>query len=206
MRAMQMGEEADSLYILLEGNVSVEASFVEIPPAQRAVDFPVNVSSLLLAGVWQALQCTQHARYQHGCTGWLACKSCMCSTACTCPSVDCSADHNEQKVGFVLLTCLGMHSATHAAAAGHKTVAIQHCMARAAQENSSSGPAASSVPRTSSRASPGDSGCWRPPAAAARCACSAPSSRPSPRPCPRCARVQPSASHHGIAATMHATM
>jgi hypothetical protein len=41
----QMGEEADSLYIILQGNVSVEASFVELPAAQRAVDFPVNVSS-----------------------------------------------------------------------------------------------------------------------------------------------------------------
>ena len=40
-----MGEEADSLYIMLQGNVSVEASFVELPTAQRAVDFPVNVSS-----------------------------------------------------------------------------------------------------------------------------------------------------------------
>ena len=42
--AWQM-EEADSLYIMLQGNVSVEASFVELPTAQRAVDFPVNVSS-----------------------------------------------------------------------------------------------------------------------------------------------------------------
>ena len=101
---------------------------------RSALSTSLSMSPPPLAGVWHALQCTQHARYQHGCTGWLACKSCMCSTACTCPSVDCSADHNEQKVGFVLLTCLGMHSATHAAAAGHKTVAIQHCMARAAQE------------------------------------------------------------------------
>lgn len=45
MPRAQMGEEADSLYIILQGNVSCEASFVELPAAQRAVDFPVNVSS-----------------------------------------------------------------------------------------------------------------------------------------------------------------
>ena len=43
--ALQMGEEADSFYIIEEGTVSVEASFVDIPLAQRAVSFPVNVAS-----------------------------------------------------------------------------------------------------------------------------------------------------------------
>ena len=41
----QMGEEADSLYLIREGNVSVEASFAEPSIAQRAVDFPVNVAA-----------------------------------------------------------------------------------------------------------------------------------------------------------------
>ena len=43
--ALQMGEESDSFYIIEEGTVSVEASFVDIPLAQRAVSFPVNVAS-----------------------------------------------------------------------------------------------------------------------------------------------------------------
>ena len=40
-----MGEESDSFYVIEEGTVSVEASFVDIPLAQRAVSFPVNVAS-----------------------------------------------------------------------------------------------------------------------------------------------------------------
>ena len=42
---LQMGEDSDSFYIIEEGTVSVEASFVDIPLAQRAVSFPVNVAS-----------------------------------------------------------------------------------------------------------------------------------------------------------------
>ena len=42
---MQMGEEAQDMYIICGGHVSVEASFGEQPTAQRAVDFPVNVAS-----------------------------------------------------------------------------------------------------------------------------------------------------------------
>ena len=40
-----MGEESDSFYVIEEGTVSVEVSFVDIPLAQRAVSFPVNVAS-----------------------------------------------------------------------------------------------------------------------------------------------------------------
>ena len=40
-----MAEPADSFYIIEEGTVSVEASFGDIPLAQRAVSFPVNVAS-----------------------------------------------------------------------------------------------------------------------------------------------------------------
>lgn len=40
-----MGEDSDSFYVIEEGTVSVEASFVDIPLAQRAVSFPVNVAS-----------------------------------------------------------------------------------------------------------------------------------------------------------------
>ena len=43
--AVQMSEESDSFYIIEEGTVSVEAAFVDIPLAQRAVSFPVNVAS-----------------------------------------------------------------------------------------------------------------------------------------------------------------
>ena len=43
--ALQMSEESDSFYIIEEGTVSVEAAFVDIPLAQRAVSFPVNVAS-----------------------------------------------------------------------------------------------------------------------------------------------------------------
>jgi len=43
--ALQMSEESDSFYIIEEGTVSVEAAFVDIPLAQRAVSFPVNVAA-----------------------------------------------------------------------------------------------------------------------------------------------------------------
>ena len=39
-----MAEPSDTFYIIEEGTVSVEASFVDIPLAQRAVTFPVNVA------------------------------------------------------------------------------------------------------------------------------------------------------------------
>lgn len=39
-----MAEPSDTFYIIGEGTVSVEASFVDIPLAQRAVTFPVNVA------------------------------------------------------------------------------------------------------------------------------------------------------------------
>ena len=40
-----MAEESEDFYIIEEGTVSVEASFVDIPLAQRSVSFPVNVAS-----------------------------------------------------------------------------------------------------------------------------------------------------------------
>lgn len=40
-----MGGESDCFYMIEEGTVSVEAQFVDVPVAQRAVDYPVNVAN-----------------------------------------------------------------------------------------------------------------------------------------------------------------
>ncbi len=40
----QMGQDSDCFFMIEEGTVSVEAQFVDVPIAQRAVDYPVNVA------------------------------------------------------------------------------------------------------------------------------------------------------------------
>lgn len=44
---MQMGADADELFILTEGSVEVEANFVELPACQDAIDLPEHVKAAL---------------------------------------------------------------------------------------------------------------------------------------------------------------
>lgn len=44
---LQMGAEADELFILIEGSVEVEADFVELPASQEAIDLPAQAKAAL---------------------------------------------------------------------------------------------------------------------------------------------------------------
>lgn len=44
---LQMGADANELFILTEGSVEIEAEFVELPASQEALDLPAHVKAAL---------------------------------------------------------------------------------------------------------------------------------------------------------------